>query len=128
MRTTTLPSRMRGISFVGWMLIGAVVIVFATAGVRIVPAFLEFNTISGAINSVLQDPKIGFKTDTEILSDLGKRFSINNVEAISVEDIIVTREGPRVTLSVDYEVRGNLYGNIDLLMTFKEDFVKELRQ
>jgi len=128
MRTTTLPSRMRGISFAGWMLIGAVVIVFATAGIRIVPAFLEYSTISGAINSVLQDPKIGFKTDTEIMSDLGKRFSINNVEAISIDDIVITREGPRVVLSVDYEVRGNLYANIDLVMTFKEDFVKELRQ
>lgn len=128
MRTTTLPSRMRGISFAGWMLIGAVVIVFAAAGVRIVPAFLEYSTISGAINSVLQDPKIGFKTDTEIMSDLGKRFSINNVEAIGVDDIVITREGPRVILSVDYEVRGNLYANIDLVMTFKEDFVKELRQ
>ena len=128
MRTTTLPSRMRGISFVGWMLIRAVVILFATAGVRIVPAFLEYNTISGAINSILQDPKIGFKTDTEIMSDLGKRFSINNVNAISVDDIVITREGPRITVSVDYEVRGNLYGNIDLLMTFDEDFVKELRQ
>lgn len=128
MRTTTLPSRMRGVSFLGWMLIGAIVIIFATAAVRIVPAFLEYSTIRGAINSVLQDPKIGFKTDTEIMSDLGKRFSINNVEAISIDDIVITREGPRLLLSVDYEVRGNLYGNIDLMMTFKEDFVKELRQ
>ena len=128
MRTTTLPSRMRGMSFVGWMLIAAVVIVFATAGIRIVPAFLEFNTISGLINSVLQDPRIGLQSDAEIMRGLDKRFNINNIDAISSDEIVITREGPRLVLSVDYEVRGNLYGNIDLMMTFKEDFVKELRQ
>lgn len=115
-------------SFVGWMLIAAVVIVFATAGIRIVPAFLEFNTISGLINSVLQDPRIGLQSDAEIMRGLDKRFNINNIDAISSDEIVITREGPRLVLSVDYEVRGNLYGNIDLMMTFKEDFVKELRQ
>lgn len=128
MRTTTLPSRMRGISFLGWMLIVAVVMVFATAGLRIVPAFLDFKTISGMINSVLQDPKIGLKSDSEITSDLGRRFSINNIDVITERDIVITRDGPRLILSVDYQVQGNLYANIDLLMTFKEDFVKELRQ
>ena len=119
---------MRGISFVGWMLIGAVAIIFITAGIRIVPAFLEYKTISGSINSVLQDPKIGFKTDSEIMNDIDKRFYINNVKAITIDDVAISREGPRVVVGVDYEVRGNLYANIDLLMTFKEDFVKELRQ
>jgi hypothetical protein len=128
MKTTTLPSRMRGISFLGWMLILIVAVVFISAGVKIVPAFLDFNTIRGIISSVLQDPKAALKTDTELLSDVGKRFSINNVTAIGVDDVVISRESSRLTMSVSYEVRGNLFKNIDLVMSFDEDFVKDIRQ
>lgn len=128
MKTTTLPSRMRGVSFVGWMLILAVAVVFISAGTKIVPAFLDYSTISGIISSVLQDPKAGLKTDNELLSDIAKRFSINNVTAIAVDDIIISREGGKLTMSIDYEVRGNLFKNIDLVMSFDEEFVKDIRQ
>ena len=128
MRTTTLPSRMRGISFVGWMLILAVAVVFISAGTKIIPAFLDYSTISGIISSVLQDPKAGLKTDNELLSDVAKRFALNNVTAIGVDDVVVIRDSGTLTMSVDYEVRGNLFKNIDLVMTFDEDFVKDIRQ
>jgi hypothetical protein len=114
MRTMTLPSRMRGVSVLGWMIIGIVAITFGSAAIKTIPAYLEFNTVKGAINSVLMDPKVALKSEMELLSDIDKRFNINNVTAISSSDLRFAREGARVTISVDYEVRENLFGNLDL--------------
>lgn len=128
MRTMTLPSRMRGISMIGWLLIGTVVVVLGSAGVKTVPAYLEFNTIKGSINSVLQDPKVALKSENELRGDLDKRFMINNVKAIKVTDVNFSKEGGRVTAILEYEVRENLFGNLDLAMTFSGEFTKDGRQ
>ncbi|MFN3715025.1 MAG: DUF4845 domain-containing protein [Alcanivoracaceae bacterium] len=112
----------------GWMVIGVVVVVFASAAIKTIPAYIEFNTIKGAVNSVLQDSKVGLKSENEIRSDIDKRFVINNVKAISAQNLGVLIEGGRVTVTVDYEVRENLFGNLDLAMTFSEDFRKDGRQ
>lgn len=123
----TAPSGMRGLSLVSWLLILVVVIVFGTAGVRMVPAYLEFTTITGLIENVLADSKVGLKSEGEIRSDLYKRFSINRVESISADDVAINKEGGRLDVSVDYEVRENLFYNVDVVMTFNRDFVKDIR-
>lgn len=128
MKITTLPSRMRGISMTGWLAILIVVMVFGSAGVKMVPAYLEYNTIKGLVGGVLQDPRVGMKSESEIQSDISRRFDINNVTAIRASDVLVTKTGNRVTLSIDYEVRENLFGNLDLVMTFGDDFSKDGRQ
>lgn len=121
---TTMPSKMRGLSVVGWLLVAAVVVVLGSAAIKIIPAYMEFNTIRGTLNSVLQDSKSALKSDSEILSDIDKRFMINNVKAITYHDIVVERQGNTMILSVDYEVRENLFGNVDLVMTFSDEFRK----
>jgi hypothetical protein len=128
MKTMTLPSRMRGISMVGWLLIATVVVVFGSAGMKTIPAYLEFNTVKGAINSVLQDPKVSLKSENELRGELDKRFMINNVKAIQPSQVTFSKEGGRVVAIVNYEVRENLFGNLDLAMTFAGEFTKDGRQ
>ncbi|MDF1630180.1 MAG: DUF4845 domain-containing protein [Alcanivoracaceae bacterium] len=128
MKTMTLPSKMRGVSMVGWLLIGAVIVVFGSAGMKTIPAYLEFNTIKGAIVSVLQDSKVALKSESELRGELDKRFMINNVKAISVSEVGFVKDAGGVSAIVDYEVRENLFGNLDLAMTFSGKFNKDGRQ
>ncbi|MCC1495607.1 DUF4845 domain-containing protein [Alcanivorax sp. 1008] len=119
---------MRGVSMVGWLLIGAVVVVFGSAGMKTIPAYLEFNTIKGAIVSILQDSKVSLKSESELRGELDKRFMINNVKAITVSEVGFVKDAGGVSAIVDYEVRENLFGNLDLAMTFSGKFNKDGRQ
>lgn len=125
MTTTALPSRMRGVSVLGWLIILVVVVVFGSATIKTAPAYLEYNTIKGLINSVLQDPKVSLKSENELRSDLDKRFMINNIDAIQASDVVFSKEGARITATVEYEVRENLFGNLDLIMAFTGEFTKD---
>src|SRR5690554_1286259 len=125
MTTTVLPSRMRGVSVLGWLIILVVIVVFGSASIKTAPAYLEYNTIKGLINSILQDPKVSLKSESELRNDLDKRFMINNITAIKASEVIFSREGGRVTAIVDYEVRENLFGNLDLIMAFSGEFTKD---
>lgn len=125
MTTTVLPSRMRGMSILGWLIILVVVVVLGSAIIKTAPAYLEYNTIKGLINSLLQDPKVSLKSENELRSDLDKRFVINNIDAIKASDVTFSREGGRVTVVIGYEVRENLFGNLDLIMAFSGEFTKD---
>ena len=52
---TTTPSRQRGMSMISWAVVLIVVAILGTAAFRMVPAYMEHNTISTTIRSVLQD-------------------------------------------------------------------------
>ncbi|MQX54313.1 DUF4845 domain-containing protein [Alcanivorax sediminis] len=124
----TMPSRQRGLSLISWMVVLVVVAILGTAAFRMVPAYLEYNTISTAVRSLLQDSKVAMMSESELRQALDKRFLINQVEAIKVDDLVFSREGGVLIISTDYEVREPMFYNVSIVMTFKEEFSKDVRQ
>ncbi|WP_245932464.1 DUF4845 domain-containing protein [Isoalcanivorax indicus] len=124
---TTLPSRMRGLSMVGWMVVIVIAVVLGTAAIRIIPAYLEYSTINTAINNTLQDSRIIMQSDNEIRQAIDRRFSVNNVTAVSSRDLAISKDGGRLHIGLDYEVREPLFGNIDLVIAFQKDYEKSTR-
>lgn len=124
----TMPSQQRGISLIGWSVILLVAVILGTAALRMVPAYLEYNTISSSIKSLLQDSKTALMTPREVREALHKRFTINQVNAISVNDLAITKDGGILKISTDYEVREPMFYNVSIVMTFKDEFSKDVRQ
>lgn len=123
----TAPSRQRGMSPLAMIIAIIVLVTLGTFGVKTIPAYMEFNTIDTAIGSLLSDAKVGLLSENEVRSGLGKRFTINNVTAIRAEDLDVKKEGGYLIIALDYEVRKDLFSNIDVVVTFKRDYEKEIR-
>ena len=124
----TKPSPQRGISMIGWAVILLVVVVLGTAAFRMVPAYMENNTIGTSIRSLMQDSKTALMSPREVRDALSKRFTINQVNVIKVDDLGISKEGGILKVSTDYEVREPLFYNVSIVMTFKEDFTKDVRQ
>jgi len=127
MKTVPSMHRMRGLSMPGWMLAIVIAAMIGTAALKIVPAFLDFNTIKGLIENVLGDPKVGLQSPDEIRIDISKRFQINRVNVIQASDLAISKEGSEVVIKVDYEVRENYFANIDFAITFQREFRKSVR-
>lgn len=124
----TRPSQQRGISMIGWAVILLIAVVLGTATLRMVPVYLEHNTITSAIKSLLQDSKTALMSPREVREALSKRFTINQVNVISVNDLIITKEGGILKVSTDYEVREPMFYNVSIVMTFQDEFSKDVRQ
>ena len=121
-----MPSRMRGMSLLGWLLTATLVVVRGTAAIRIIPAFLEYNTVRTVINNALSDSQLALQSEREIREGIRRRFDVNNVNGVSANEIKIVKDGRRVHVSVDYEVREPLLGNVDVVMSFKRDFEKDI--
>lgn len=125
---TTTPSRQRGMSMISWAVVLIVAAILGTAAFRMIPAYMEHNTISTTIRSQLQDGKTALMSPREIRAGIGKRFTINQVNVIRVDDLAIVKEGGVLTVSTDYEVREPMFYNVSIVMTFKDEFKKDVRQ
>lgn len=124
---TTGLSRQRGVSLPVMIFVLLIVVAAGTFGMKTIPAYLDFNTIDGAIESVLSDSKLGLKSTSEMRDGIAKRLNINNVNVIDAGQIRIEKGGGNVYIGVDYKVRNDLVANIDLVMHFQKEYEKSIR-
>lgn len=123
----TAPSRQRGMSMLAFIMVTIVVVGFGTFAIKTVPAYLDYNTINAAIENTLNDSKVGLMSVSEVRTGIEKRFSVNNVDVISSKDLGIHKEGGYVIVNLDYQVKKELFANIELVMTFKKNYRKSIR-
>lgn len=86
----------------------------------IAPVYLENFNVASHVERMGNDPTTASMTREEIRKSLLKRFGIDDVKNVKREDIFVTDAGKTLKIEVDYEVRKNFVGNIDLVIYFNE--------
>lgn len=53
---------------------------------------------------------------------INKRLSVNNVRGFDEKNITVQKDGDLVVINVDYEVRNNLFRNVDTVIHFQHEY------
>lgn len=112
--------RQRGMTPIGWILVFLLIAFFALIALKLIPIYLDSFTVGSVISDLKKEPGIATKTPREVLSMIEKRLDINMVEGISADDIYVEKIGDTLNISAEYEVRENLMGNVDLVVSFNK--------
>lgn len=112
----------RGASGLGILFTIVVIVFFGATGLKLTPVYLDNYTIRGALEALNEQPGITKMPNSKVKSILLKQLQINNVHNVTKEDIVVNKEKGRLTVNVDYDVRLNLVQNIDLLVSFENQF------
>jgi hypothetical protein len=94
---------------------------FVTIAVTIWPVYMENFSVNSHLSRMAEDSKAKSMTKAEILKTLQKRFGVDDVKSVMPEDIIINGEpGQGYEIEVDYEVRKNLMGNVDIVISFNK--------
>ncbi|MEE8043115.1 MAG: DUF4845 domain-containing protein, partial [Pseudomonadales bacterium] len=87
--------------------------------------YLEFRTIVSVMESLDRDEDITSMSKAQLVKQLRKRFEINNVRGFDFRNNLKLSRTRNVrTVTVAYEVREHLFGNIDVVLNFHRDFEK----
>lgn len=103
----------------GALLVLVVVGAAAYLTLRLVPVYLEHFSVVSSLRSLANEETQGLSAG-EIRSLLMKRLQINDIKHVDRRDIKVVREGGSRKVSVEYEVREPLTGNLSLLVSFSD--------
>ena len=104
----------KGMSLTGLIAVLAVVCVMALFAIKLVPAYLEYNTIKDAIVKA----KEAGGTPREMMAAYDRNAEINNVEALRGRDLVISRDGGEPEISFAYEKRVPLMGNVSFVIDF----------
>ena len=113
------PRKQAGMGAVGWMLMLAVFGSVLTVGLKLVPLYLDHNTMSKILDGLAEEEGVSQKRDGTISKMIQKRFKLNNIRDFKVRDNVeVKRSRDGVDIIMDYEVRLKFAGNVDLIASF----------
>ncbi len=108
----------QGMTSIGWILVFLLIAVFTLITLKIVPIYLDSFKAVSILDDLERDPGTGSMSPGEIVRTLRKRIDINMVEGVTNDDIYVEHTGDAMIIGFDYEVRRNLIGNLDVVVSF----------
>jgi hypothetical protein len=111
----------RGLTMISWLIIIAFLLFQGIMAMNIVPVYLTDSSISSMMEGLQSDPSLANVSSKKLREVIKKRLKINNVYDMKKEDIKIKKTKSGYLVTIDYEPRGKLIGNLDFIVTFKHE-------
>jgi Tfp pilus assembly major pilin PilA len=112
--------KQKGLTMISWMVIIAIGVFFTLIGIKMVPVYLENYSIKQVLGSLQDDHRVRDMGRSEIKKIIIKRLKINRVYSFPQDKINIKASNKSIEISLDYEVRKPVIGNVSVLMAFSE--------
>lgn len=111
----------RGASYWGIMVGIMLAVLVIKAALITWPAYWDNRLITASIEEKLRSSSNS--DPARFMQELEQQFSLNNLRDVKAKDIMkVSNSGGELVVQLDYEVRKNFMGNVDLVMSFEKQF------
>ena len=114
------PARQGGITFISLMLMFIIVGFFMLLLMKLGPIYMENFSVKTVLENLQKDPFIANQPAQKIRTQINNRLYVNEVRRLSDKDIKLKREGQKVMVNIDYQVKEHILGNVEVLLTFSE--------
>ena len=112
--------KQQGLTFISWLVILVVAGFFVMVGIKITPVYLEHFAVRKSLESLRNEPLISRKPLTEIRKMLMRRLDMNSIRHLGKDQIHFTRSGGVTKITISYDERKPIVGNMALIMTFED--------
>ena len=113
-------SKQRGMSFIGLLCIMCIVAVIGMFAFKIGPSYMEFLTVQKIAEDLSKNDELLKETKSKIVKHINQSYNTNNLWDLKAKDTIELKKDARLgyLVTVNYEKRANLFGNIDVVTVF----------
>jgi hypothetical protein len=114
----TMRKRQAGMTTLGLIILVAFVGVFAFAGIRLTPVYLNYMKIVGIVDGVRAEFDGTGASGSAIRKSLARRFDIESAGEISARDIKVTKVDGGYEVAATYSHKAPFIANISFVVDF----------
>jgi hypothetical protein len=107
-----------GITLIGFVVVLAVVGLFAYVGMKLFPMYSEFYSVKSALRGLANEPGIGSQDPAKIQDLFFRRLYISYSENVKAENVKLQRTDNGWRMDVNYEVRKPIISNLDVVGKF----------
>lgn len=108
----------RGLTFIGWVVVLALVLTYVFIGIKVVPAYIEYFSVKKILATMAKEPGFATMTPGEIRKSFERRLAIDYVTAVTPQDLDITKQDGENVVSVEYSQKIPLFYNISVLLDF----------
>jgi len=113
-----LRKQQQGLTAIGWIITILVAGVIVMGGVRLIPVYIQAQTIDSIMRSVTSE--VDYRETREVNRALRRQMQVNDVRAIDVDYFEIEEIDGRYYLTVSYEHRAPFLANIDFMVKFEK--------
>ena len=114
MKKTSPRMRQQGLSLIGVLFIGVIVVFLMLLGAKLVPGVVEYIAIERAVQKIKNEGN----TVGDIRAAFDKHATIDDIKSINSRDLDITKEGDKVVISYAYTYNIPLMDNVRLVIDF----------
>lgn len=113
-----LRRRQRGMTTLGLIILVVFVGMFAFAGIRLTPVYLNYMKVTGVVNGVFEEFDGQGATSSAIRGSIARRFDIESVGEITARDVKVTKHSAGYEVAATYSHKAPFISNISFVVDF----------
>jgi len=112
-----MRSRQRGATFLGMVVIVAIIGFALYAGIRLTPLYLEYMAVSRALEQTAKENS-GATSPQTLRDSLDRRWTIETINSIKTTDIEIKKAGSGFTMRAWYRAEAPFISNVSLVADF----------
>ena len=115
-----------GLTLIGFIIVLAVVGLFAYVSMKLFPMYSEYYSVKQALKGLAAEPGIATQDPAKVKDLLFRRLYVSYAENVKPANVTLKRDGQGYVITVKYEVRRELIGNLDVVGKFEasEDLMR----
>jgi hypothetical protein len=116
---STMRKSQAGLTIFGFLLVAAVVVIFAMVGFRVVPSYVEYYSVKRALEDTMRSGTADPNNPMAFRRELERRLQTGYVENVKAADAVLTRQSTQVVAELAWERRLHMFGNASILLEFE---------
>ena len=114
-------SKQSGMTMLSMLIVIGFLLFQLVLAMNIIPVYMTDSTVAGILENLPDDPKAKGLSSNEMKALIMTRLRINSIYEFD-KNVIKVKKGRGVTLiTVEYEPRGPLVGNLEFIVSFKHE-------
>jgi hypothetical protein len=113
-----MRSRQRGATFLGMMVIVAILGFALYAGIRLLPLYIEYMAVARALEQTAKEGGSSATSAQDLRNSLNRRWTIEDISSIQPTDIEIKKAGSGFTMRAWYRAETPFISNISLVADF----------
>ena len=117
-----LRRKQRGATFLGTVIIVAILGLGLYAGIRLVPIYKEYMDVSRALTQMATQLGAG-ASPAEIRDSLGRRWEVDDIKRMDYREVKIAPTAQGLSVQAKYRAEAPFIGNISLVVDFEKTVI-----
>jgi Domain of unknown function (DUF4845) len=113
-----MRSRQRGATFIGMLVIVAILGFGLYGAIRLFPLYMEYMAVARALDQTAIEQKGESTNPTTLRMSLDRRWTIEDIKSIQPKEIEIKRSGNGYTMRAHYWAQAPFIANVSFLVDF----------